>query len=296
MSEFRLKVFISVAKLQSFTKAARELFITQPAVSKHIHELEERYQCRLFDRAGSQIQLTRAGELLLRHAEYILDNYKVLEFEMNQLNETFSGELRLGASSTIGQYILPSLIAVFIKHYPHIKITLLNGNTQEIETALLENRIDLGMTEGNHKDPALKYASYKKDEIVLVCRTESIYGKLEEINLEQCRMLPLVVRELGSGTLDVIEEKLGEHHLKLSSFNIILHLGNTESIKNFLLQTDCVAFLSVLSILPELKNGTLKIIDINNFEINRTLNFITNHGTMRPQAQNFINFALANNF
>lgn len=295
MSEFRLKVFITVVKNQNFTKAARELFITQPAVSKHIHELEEQYQTSLFNRTGSKVELTKAGELLYRHAEHILDNFKLLEFEMNQLNETFSGELRLGASSTISQYVLPSLLALFIKRYPDIKLTLLSGNSHEIEQALLDNRIDIGMIEGSYRNPALKYAYYRNDEIVLICRSESIYAKEDEITLEECRSLPMIMREYGSGTLDVIEEKLSEKHLKLSAFNIILQLGSTESIKNFLLQTDCVAFVSVLSILPELKNGLFKVIEVTDFPLERTFQFITSHGALRSQAQTFISFASTHN-
>ncbi len=107
MSDFRLKVFQSVAKNLSFTKASQELFVSQPAITKHIQELETYYQARLFERQGSKISLTVAGELLLKHSEKILDDYKRLEYEMHLLHNEYIGELKLGASTTIAQYVLP---------------------------------------------------------------------------------------------------------------------------------------------------------------------------------------------
>ena len=136
MIDTRLKVFRSVATLLSFTKAANELFISQPAISKHIQELEKEYGVQLFDRIGNRIQLTRAGQLMLDHACKIIDAYQNLDFDMKKLTEKSGGELRIGASTTISQYVLPELIAEFRKLYPDIRITLLSGNSHEIEDAL----------------------------------------------------------------------------------------------------------------------------------------------------------------
>ena len=148
MIDTRLKVFRSVATLLSFTKAANELFISQPAISKHIQELEKEYGVQLFDRIGNRIQLTRAGQLMLDHACKIIDAYQNLDFDMKKLTEKSGGELRIGASTTISQYVLPELIAEFRKLYPDIRLTLLSGNSHEIEDALAAGRIDLGMVEG----------------------------------------------------------------------------------------------------------------------------------------------------
>lgn len=156
MSDFRLKVFQSVAKNLSFTKASQDLFISQPAITKHIQELESTYQTRLFDRQGSKICLTESGKLLLEHCERILEDYKRLEYEMHLLHNEYKGGLKLGASSTISQYVLPPLLASFIKKFPHISLSLTNGNTREIETALQEHNIDLGLVEGVFRLPNLK--------------------------------------------------------------------------------------------------------------------------------------------
>lgn len=120
MSDFRLRVFSSVAKNLSFTKASQELFISQPAITKHIQELETMYQTRLFERMGNKILLTDAGRLLLEHCEKILEDYGRLEYEMNLLRNEHTGELRLGASTTIAQYVLPPLLARFIEKFPQV--------------------------------------------------------------------------------------------------------------------------------------------------------------------------------
>ena len=151
MSDFRLKVFYAVAKRRSFTKAAAELFITQPAVTKHIHELEEEYHNRLFERIGNKIQLTHAGHLLLKHTEQLLAIYRDIDFEMNALVDKKKGVLPIGASTTIAQYVLPSILAGFRQKFTDIEISLVNGNTEKIEQALLDNEIALGIIEGYSK-------------------------------------------------------------------------------------------------------------------------------------------------
>ena len=217
MSDFRLKVFQSVAKNLSFTKASQELFVSQPAITKHIQELESTYQARLFDRQGSKISLTEAGKLLLEHCGRILEDYKRLEYEMHLLHNEYTGELRLGASTTIAQYVLPPLLASFIKKFPQVNLSLMNGNSREIEAALQEHRIDLGLVEGVFRLPNLKYTTFLEDELVAVTRTGSKLQVGEEITPEELLHIPLVLRERGSGTLDVFEKALQQHNIKLSS-------------------------------------------------------------------------------
>lgn len=233
MSDFRLKVFQSVAKNLSFTKASQELFVSQPAITKHIQELEAAYQTRLFDRQGSRISLTEAGKLLLEHCERILEDYKRLEYEMHLLHNEYTGGLKLGASTTVAQYVLPPLLASFIGKFPHVNLSLLNGNSREIEAALQEHRIDLGFVEGVFRLPNIKYTTFLKDELVAVVRTGSKLAIGEEITPEELLHLPLVLRERGSGTLDVFERALQQHNIKLSSLQVLMYLGSTESIKLF---------------------------------------------------------------
>lgn len=250
MSDFRLKVFQSVAKNLSFTKASQELFVSQPAITKHIQELEACYQARLFDRQGNKISLTEAGKLLLEHSERILDAYKRLEYEMHLLHGDYIGELKLGASTTIAQYVLPPLLGNFIRKFPQVNLSLLNGNSREIETTLQEHRIDLGLVEGIFRLPNLKYTTFLDDELVAIVHAQSKLSLPDEITPEDLQHIPLVLRERGSGTLDVFERALLQHSIKLSSLNVLMYLGSTESIKLFLENTDCMGIVSIRSIYP----------------------------------------------
>ena len=278
MSDFRLKVFLSVAKNLSFTKASQELFVSQPAITKHIQELETCYQVRLFDRQGNKISLTEAGKLLQEHSEKILEDYKRLEYEMHLLHNEYIGDLKLGASTTISQYVLPPLLANFIAKFPQVNLSLLNGNSREIEAALQEHRIDLGLVEGICRLPNLRYTTFLQDELVAVVHT-----------------IPLVLRERGSGTLDVFERALSEHNMKLSSLNVLLYLGSTESIKLFLEHTDCIGIVSIRSISRELLSGTFRVIEIKGMPMLREFCFAQPQGQESGLSQVLMQFAMHHN-
>lgn len=287
--DFRLIVFISVARNRSFTKAANELHISQPAVTRHIHELESEYNTRFFERTGNRIELTNTGEIFLQRAEEIINKYKSLQLEMNLLTGSFSGELQVGASSTIGQYVLPPLLAAFIKQYPDIKLSVFTGNTEQIEQALEEHRIDIGLIEGNHRKPTLKYLHFRKDELVLVASVNNTIH--DEISLNELCLLPLVLREPGSGTLEVIERALIEHKIKLPQMNILLQLGSTESIKRFVAGSPAAcAIVSVASVLDELVGNILKVVDIKGLEFTREFAFVLTQGQHSEIQERFMQF------
>lgn len=289
--DFRLKVFHSVACNLSFTKASRELFVSQPAISKHIHELEVRYKTPLFERIGSRIRLTRAGELLFSHTHQILSAYRQLDFEMNLLTNHFSGELRMGASTTISQYVLPPVLSSFIKTFPDIRVSLLNGNSRDIERALQEGKITLGLVEGIAHQSVLHYTPFMKDELVVVAHTGSSLASVDEITLEQLCSLPLVLRENGSGTLAVLEAALAERQVKLSQLNVLIQMGSTESIKLFLENADAVGIVSIRAVTRELMAGRLKVIDVAGFRAERMFAFAEPQGQNSGVEENFIRYA-----
>lgn len=289
--DFRLKVFHSVACNLSFTKASRELFISQPAISKHIHELEVRYKTPLFERIGSRIRLTRAGELLFSHTTQILSAYRQLDFEMNLLTDHFSGELRMGASTTIAQYVLPPVLSSFINTFPDIRVSLLNGNSRDIERALQEGKITLGLVEGLAHQNVLHYTPFMKDELVVVAHTGSSLAAYDEITFEQLCTLPLVLRENGSGTLAVLESALAERQVKLSQLNVLIQLGSTESIKLFLENSDALGIISVRAVTSELMAGRLKVIDVEGFRAERMFAFVEPQGQNSGVEENFMRYA-----
>ena len=296
MFDFRLQVFQAVAKRLNFTKAATELYITQPAVTKHIHELERHFKTKLFDRNGSRIKLTHAGEVLLQHTEQIFSLYRNLEFEMNNLNLEHGGRLRLGASTTIAQYILPPVLASFHKKFVDVSINLTTHNTEFIEEALKNKEIDLGLIEGSSKNSAIKYTEFLKDEIVLVASSKNPLAGKGSIRVDELSMIPLILREQGSGTLEVITNSLKKCGLKLSDLNVEMRLSGTESMKSYLLHSDCMAFLSIHSIIPELQSKQFRIIDIKGMEIERCFYFIQLQGQIASLPDLFMKFTKSYNF
>lgn len=290
MSDFRLKVFYSVAKNLSFTKASQELFVSQPAITKHIRELESLYQVRLFNRMGSRISLTEGGKLLLEHCEQILADYRRLEYDMHLLNNEYSGQLRLGASTTIAQYVLPPILARFTERYPKIKVSLIDTNSRNIEVAIQNHDIDLGMVEGVFRLPNLKYEPFLCDELVVVADSRQSAKLPEELAIEEFVQLPLVLRERGSGTLDTIEMALAEHGLKLSSLNVIMNLGGTEGIKSFIGCSNAAGIVSIQSVSRELREGMFRVLEVDDLSFKRHFCFVQAQGQEEPMVSRFMRF------
>lgn len=214
---------------------------------------------------------------------------------MHLLHNEYTGELKLGASTTIAQYVLPAMLGSFIGKFPQVSLSLMNGNSREIEAALQEHRIDLGLVEGVFRLPNLKYTTFLADELVAVVRTNSKLALGDEITPEDLLNLPLVLRERGSGTLDVFERALHQHNIKLSSLKVLMYLGSTESIKLFLEHTDCLGIVSVRSISRELYSGQLRVVEIKGLPMLREFSFAQPQGQESGLAQVFMQFAINHN-
>jgi DNA-binding transcriptional LysR family regulator len=294
MFNFRLQVFHSVATNLSFTRAAKELFITQPAVTNNIKELENRLSVSLFDREQNGISLTKAGEILFKYTEQAFAEYKKLEYDLGLLKNAFSGRLKIGASTTIEQYVLPPILANFKQKHPDIEIFLYNNNTMNIEKSVMQHEIDLGVIEGNSGNKEFRYIPFMKDEIVAIAHTSQPVSKNGQLSLDELKTTPLVIREIGSGSLDVISAELQKHQIKLKELNIKMYMGSTESIKTFLKNADCISFVSVHAVSKEIVQGEFKIIDIKNLDITRTFNFIYPQGQPNGLTDKYIEFCLRN--
>lgn len=292
MFDFRLQVFHTVAKRLNFTKASAELYISQPAVTKHIKELEEQFKTTLLERSGNKkIALTPAGEMLLDYADRLAAIYNELDFDMNLLVKKHAGGLRIGGSNTVAQYVIPPVLAKFHEKFKDVQVNLIPGNTEQVEQSLLNKEIDLGIVEGIHRDPQLRYQEFLNDELVLVCSTGNRLLKKDSIKPEELKELPLLLREPGSGTLDVIAHALKPFDIKLADLRIEMQLGGAESIKSYLLHSQCFAFVSVQSILKELKYNECRIVDIQGLSIERPFYFILPHGQPSSLAEVFMRFA-----
>lgn len=291
-ADFKMLVFISAAQHLNFTRAAKEMNISQPAVSRNIQELENQAGRNLFERVGHRLLLTEAGELLLSHAMSVTAAYDKLNCELGLLDGILSGELRLGASTTLSHFILPEILAAFHLSHPNISLRVHHGNSRKIEDLILDKTIDLGVVEGLSDNLSMKYETFVKDEVVLVTRRENPkVAQGESITLDQLLKLEFVFREQGSGTNEVVRKAVSEAGIDWQSLYVKVYLASTESIKNFLLKTDCFSFMSVHAISKELLSGELKIVDVENIIMDRNFYFVRSHGVIGPLPEAFRCFA-----
>ena len=293
MDDFRLKVFIAAARTLSFTRAAEQLYISQPAVSKHVGELESRYKVQLFTRRGSHLELTDAGRTMLEAAGRLLDDYRRLEYEMSLCADQTGGELRLGASTTIAQYLLPPILAHFTARFPGVRVSMSSGNSAEVEQALGEHAVDLGLVESLSRRQGLHYTLFAPDELVLVARTGGPYARTDAVTPDRLRQIPLVLREGGSGTLEVIKTALGKAGIRIPELNVVMRLGSTEGIKAFVRNSDAMAILSVISVVNELRSGTLRIVDVDSLSLTRDFVFVHAEAEPARLVRQFVDFARA---
>lgn len=277
MLDFRLMVFQSVARNLSFTKAANELFITQPAISKHIKELESEFGVKLFDRVGNKIHLTKAGDTLLSYAAPILSLHQEVKFKLSQLSGGLEGNLRIGASTTIAQYVIPPVLAKFHERHPDIRLSLLNGNTEYIEKQLLNNEIDLGIVEGEPTNSDIQYAPFLNDELIVFTSSQNRIIT-NPVSHEEFIKLPLVLRERGSGTLEIIEKRLKLHQISPKQLNVLLFLGSTEAIKSYVKTGSGVGIVSKFAIEQELSNNIFRQLIIPELKFDRQFYFISPKG------------------
>lgn len=227
--DFRLLVFRTVAGKLSFTEAAQELKISQPAITNHIKELEKQYGIQLFDRSQGRIKLTYAGEIFLSHCERILGRYDTLKYTMEALTNEAQGTLRIGANHTASAYFLPPVLAAFSETNGNIKFIVHTGHNKQIEQALLDDKIDIGFYERENRRNDLDYDLIRKEELVLVCSANN--ETAETVSMEQFLALPLVVREKDSEILRSVERSLAAKGYSLSQLNAVMSIDDTEGIK-----------------------------------------------------------------
>ena len=297
MSDFRLRVFAATARHLSFTKAAQELFISQPAVTKHIRELEAQYDQRLLERHGTHVALTEAGRLLLAHAEAAATAQQQLEAQLRALRDPdeTAGRLRLGASTTLSQYVLPGLLPGFQARYPQVQLSFTSANSEHIADALLRGELDLGFVEGRTKSRDLHYELLLPDELVAVRRATLAGPPAIPLPLAKALAHPLVLRERGSGTLEVLEMALRERKIKLRELSVACYLDNTEAIKGYLAAAPgALGFVSRRALARELAAGLLEIVPVAGMHLPRQFEAVWVQGQplARP-AQQFLRFAQA---
>lgn len=258
MEDHKLKVFCTVAETKSFSKASEIIHLTQPAVSLLVQALEEIYETKLFDRASNTVTLTPAGEMLYKYAKEILNLYAAAEKNIGEITGFVKGSISVGASSTIGNYLLPGVIAAFRKTHPKIKVHLLIGNTKRVVELLNAGNIDIGLVEGDVARQKVVVDKLVADELALIVPPLHPLAKKRNVSIFEITKEPFIFREEGSGTRQVIEKYLGKYSITPQNMMISMVLGSTEAIKESVENGIGIAIVSRWAVRKEIKYGTLK--------------------------------------
>ena len=262
MADRRLQVFFTVARLLSFTKAAESLHMTQPAVTFQVRQLEEYFNTRLFDRTHNRINLTEAGSRVYGYAEQIFELYGEMENSVREMTGEISGSLTIGASTTIAEYMLPSLLGDFKTRYPDINIHLKVSNTDGIVSMVENNTIDLGVVEAPVGNKNLVVEECKPDHLVAIVPPGHPEADREFLTYKDLVKYPFICREEGSGTREVINEYLTSVSNGPDDLKISMELGSPEAVKGAVEAGMGISVVSMVTIQKELKLGTLVAINL----------------------------------
>ena len=222
---------------------------------------EARFGVPLFSRGSSGVGLTKAGRLLLQHAEGLLSAYQKMDYDMDLLAQAGQGRLAIGASTTIAMYLLPEILASFMERSDGIEVSM--------QQWLRDGTVDIGFVENASRRPWLHYERLMADELVLVAGTHGRYASLESVTPQELRTLPLVLREKGSGTREILENVLRGCGIGPEDLNVVIELSSTEAIKAFVRSSDTLAVVSVIALRRELADGALRIVDIDGVDMPR---------------------------
>lgn len=276
-----LSVFVKVVQLKSFSKAAEELHMTQPAVSQYILSLERTIGAKLLDRSNKFVRLNRAGEIVYHHAVEILGMYQRMNDLVRDLSETASGKLSIGASYTFGEYVLPHIISRLRKSYPNIHPSISIGNTKEIFERVEARRLDVGIVEGTFDRKRLYSECLAKDRMYIYAFANHPAVGKQHIQLSDLREETWIVREVGSGTREAVERMFESY--KMQPLHR-LEFGSTQIVKESVEAGLGITLLSEWAVKKELSLGTLCTIPVIGMPMERQFSIITQTTSFRTKA------------
>jgi DNA-binding transcriptional LysR family regulator len=283
MADRRLQVFHTVARLLSFTKAAEQLHMTQPAVTFQIRQLEDQFNTRLFDRTHNRISLTEAGKRVFDYADRIFALNIEMENAVREITGEISGILILGASTTIAEYMLPALLGDFKRKYPEVAIRLRVSNTEGIVSMVENNTIDLGVVEAPVSNKNLVVEECRKDQLVLIVPPNHELASRKTFDISELKDYPYICREEGSGTREVLRDSMENVGVEQGGLSVVMELGSPESIKGAVEAGMGVSILSRSTVSKELRLGSLVAINLEP-NVERPFSFVHQKHKLRLRA------------
>lgn len=268
MNYDRLKTFIIVAEKNSFSEAAKRLYVTQPTITSQVKSLEDELDTKLFERTTKKVEMTQAAKVLLAYARDIVQMNDTARKKISQMESRSYGDLGMGCSLTIGEYFLPAFLKRFKEAFPLIQIQVSIANSTQIVERIKDQVIDVGLIETRIEDDDIKLESFLEDELVLIAPPDFL-SEGNTITLEKMQETPIIFREEGSGTREVMRYYLQQAGLSEDDLNIVMELGSTEAVKAVVESGLGVSFISKKAIQKEEKLGLLKAYTINGLKLNR---------------------------
>ena len=292
MADRRLQVFYTVAKQLSFTRAAEQLFMTQPAVTFQVKQLEDHFNTRLFERNHGRIALTPAGRMVLEYAERILAMSEEMDTRVADLTGAVAGPLLLGASTTIAEFILPQILGEFKALHPEVQAHMTVANSETIVNRVADHTIDVGLIESPSYLPSLQNEVCCDDELVLICAPGHPLAQHKTVRAQEIAALPFVRREPGSGTREFTDNYLRECGVPPEDLNQVMELGSPEAMKGVVETGIAVAIVSRVTIAKEVKLGSLVAVPLSP-RLMRTLSVVHPREKFRSRLlTTFVDFAM----
>lgn len=291
IEDHKLKIFCTVAETKSFSKTSEIIHLTQPAVSLQIQALEEMYETKLFDRSGSSINLTPAGDILYKYAKDILSLYSEVEKEIGKITGLIKGSVKIGAGTTVGNYIIPSVVVDFKRAHPKIKIHVLIGNTKRIMDLLTSGVIDLGVIGEVSVKNKMTVEPLISDELAIIVPPAHSWAKRKTVSILDITKEPFIFREEGSGTRQLIENYLATHGVITSDLHIASVFGSTGSIKEAVERGMGISIVSKWAVRKEVKCGSLRFIVPREGRILREFSLVKQkHAVLSPAGDEFVSY------
>ena len=291
----RLEIFVKVAELGSFSRAAQALSLTQPTVSEHVRALEDELGVQLLDRLGRGAATTRAGHLLLGYAQRMLTLSREARQAIDQFQGRLSGELIIGGSTIPGEYVLPALIGQFKTKQAEISIVLLIGDSRQVTEWVEDGRVELGVVGARPGQRILEARELMPDELVVVVPAEHAWARRQNVTLAEVQAEPMVVRERGSGSRQALEQALGDAGTTLAAFKIVGEMGSTQAIKQAVRAGVGVSLISRRAVEDECRAGVVSCLTIERLDVQRVFYLITHRDRTRsPLGLAFLAFLESN--
>ncbi|MGM0419114.1 MAG: selenium metabolism-associated LysR family transcriptional regulator [Thermodesulfobacteriota bacterium] len=296
MDLWQLKIFCSVVEQKSFSKAGKEIHLSQPTISSHIRDLETHFNCRLIDRLGKEAVPTGAGKLLYNHARKILALRDSAETEMAEYQGLIKGRIKIGGSTIPGSYILPRFIGQFVSKNPEVKITLIINDTLKIIEEIINGDLEIGVVGAESGDRRIVQTPLIKDNMCVIVPKEHKWFDKNEISPEELIKEPFIIREEGSGTRTSLGKKLEKSGIALDDFNITAELGSTSSVIQGIKNGLGISVLSSIAVSEDLKTKNLKALKVKGVDLSRQF-YLTYHRdrTPSPLMNSFKNFLESEN-